>query len=108
MVTVDGNSPFDLSIVSHIKDAQSNHIHFQNIFFDVKTIEDAAGRVYVRRRTGKWLLIEKHYKDDEQEFNYYENRCSECGASPLRDIGGGSVLSSFCPNCGAMLEGEST
>ena len=53
------------------------------------------------RKTGAWIREDKHYKDSEQEFYYYEERCSECGAN--RKIGWGEVI--YCPNCGAKMEG---
>lgn len=52
------------------------------------------------RKTGAWIRTEKHYKDEEQEFNYYEEHCSECGVE--RKIGWRDV--SYCPNCGARME----
>lgn len=56
------------------------------------------------RKTGKWIRETKHYKDSEQEFDYYEERCSECGTK--RKIGWAEVR--HCPMCGARLvqEGE--
>lgn len=56
------------------------------------------------RKTGKWIRETKHYKDSEQEFCYYEERCSECGTK--RKIGWAEVR--YCPMCGARLvqEGE--
>ena len=56
--------------------------------------------VQPERKTGKWIRETKHYKDAEQEFYYYEERCSECGAK--RKIGWGEVI--YCPNCGARME----
>ena len=61
---------------------------------DAPTIEE--------RKTGKWIRETKHYKDSEQEFYYYEERCSECGTK--RKIGWAEVR--YCPNCGAKMEGE--
>lgn len=55
------------------------------------------------RKTGKWIRETKHYKDSEQEFYYYEERCSECGTK--RKIGWAGVR--YCPMCGTMVqEGE--
>ena len=56
------------------------------------------------RSTGKWIQETKHYKDSEQEFYYYEERCSECGTK--RKIGWADVR--YCPMCGARMvkEGE--
>lgn len=56
------------------------------------------------RKKGKWIRETKHYKDSEQEFYYYEERCSECGTK--RKIGWAEAR--YCPMCGARLvqEGE--
>ena len=56
----------------------------------------------IEERKGKWIRETKHYKDSEQEFYYYEERCSECGTK--RKIGWAEVR--YCPNCGAKMEGE--
>ena len=52
-------------------------------------------------RTGKWIETVKHYKDDEQEYDYIEVNCSECGAR--RKIGWRDAR--CCPNCGVKIEG---
>ena len=54
------------------------------------------------RKKGEWIIDEKHYKDDEQDFYYYDIRCSECGA--MRKIGWADA--NYCPNCGAEMRGE--
>ncbi|MBQ1792390.1 MAG: hypothetical protein II008_19600 [Oscillospiraceae bacterium] len=54
------------------------------------------------RKTGEWIREEKHYKDSEQEYYYYEEHCSVCGA--MRKIGWAEA--NYCPNCGARMEGE--
>lgn len=56
----------------------------------------------IEERKGKWIREKKHYKDSEQEFYYYEERCSECGTK--RKIGWAEVR--YCPNCGAKMKGE--
>lgn len=53
----------------------------------------------IEERKGKWIREKKHYKDSEQEFYYYEERCSECGTK--RKIGWAEVR--YCPNCGADM-----
>ena len=52
------------------------------------------------RKTGAWIRDEKHYKDSEQEYYYYEEHCSVCGAR--RKIGWAEA--NYCPNCGAKME----
>lgn len=56
----------------------------------------------IEERKGKWIRETKHYKDSEQEFYYYEERCSKCGTK--RKIGWAEVR--YCPNCGARMKGE--
>lgn len=51
-------------------------------------------------QTGKWIETVKHYKDDEQEYDYIEVNCSECGVR--RKIGWRDAR--CCPNCGVRLE----
>ena len=53
-------------------------------------------------RTGEWLKILKHHKDREQEYDYYEITCSECGGKPEKSW----HLSRYCPNCGARMVSE--
>ncbi len=55
------------------------------------------------RKTGHWMREKKHYKSyfPEQEFYYYEERCSICGVT--RRIGWRYV--NYCPNCGADMRG---
>lgn len=65
----------------------------------LKAIDDAPT---IEERKGKWIRETKHYKDSEQEFYYYEERCSECGTK--RKIGWAEVR--YCPNCGAKMKGE--
>ena len=47
-VIIKDNDSFELSLVLHIKDCQSNHIIFKNIAFRCDTIEDADGTIFVR------------------------------------------------------------
>lgn len=52
------------------------------------------------RKTGKWTKEIKHHKDQYQEFNYCEIRCSVCGGRPEKAW----HLTRFCPNCGCAME----
>lgn len=54
------------------------------------------------RKKGKWIHEIKHHKSEEQEFDYYEIRCSECGV--FKRIGWSDAR--YCPNCGADMRGE--
>ena len=57
----------------------------------------AADVVEVKR--GAWTSKVKHYKDEQQEFDYYKIFCSVCGMPPEKNY----HLTKFCPNCGAAL-----
>lgn len=53
---------------------------------------------------GQWII------DYAEGTNIYHAHCSECGKEPTRNIGGDyyiDKLSDFCPNCGAMMGGDS-
>ena len=54
------------------------------------------------RKKGKWIREIKHYKSEEQEFDYYEIRCSECGV--MKKIGWHGAK--YCPNCGSYNVGD--
>ena len=56
------------------------------------------------RKTGKWIRTDKHYMGTDQEYYYYVEHCSECGAR--KKIGWQEA--NYCPNCGVriMQEGE--
>ena len=91
-------SSLEACIIDGIKDVQANNIKFHNIAFDCRTIEDYEGRVFVRKRTGKWIEIEDFY-------NRISGRCSVCGwESHMYDDD--VVGMNFCPNCGADMRGE--
>lgn len=55
----------------------------------------------VEPKRGRWKKETKHHKDAEQEFYYYDIRCSECGNKPEKSW----HLTNFCPNCGARMKG---
>ena len=84
-VIIKGNNAFDMSLVSNIKNVESQHIKFQNIYFKCKSIEDADGTIFVKRKKGKW-------------GNHGE--CPFC--SYLRQW----EDDRFCGNCGADMRGE--
>lgn len=97
-VIIKGDSAFDMSLVSNIKDVQSPYIKFQNIYFKCKSIEDAGGTIFVKRKRGKWL---------PDNNNYLQERfiCSVCGRSYKVDTCMGKPMWDFCP-CGAEMRGE--
>ena len=58
-----------------------------------------------KQKMGRWIKEKKHHKDDFQEFDYWDARCSECGAR--KRIGWTNIR--HCPMCGAkMAESEDT
>ena len=51
---------------------------------------------------GEWKKEIRHYKGNDQEYDYYVIKCSQCGARPQKAW----ELTNFCPNCGADMRGE--
>lgn len=99
MVKIKGDSPFDKYVVQNIEDCMTENIAFHNITFDCKTIKDASGNVFVRvppmpERTGKWIF--------GHTLGYSWMKCSEC----LVSQDGQTACFSYCPCCGARMEGE--
>jgi len=76
------------------------HPHIDHVLFEIQSLPAADVRMIVR---GEWIKEIKHHKDDEQEFNYEDIRCSHCGVR--RRIGWYGA--NFCPNCGADMRGDS-
>lgn len=98
-VIIKGVNAFDMSIVSNIKNVESQYIKFQNIYFKCKSIEDAGGTIFVKRKRGKWLLVEESIK-------VAAYKCSECGRTVWNDMGYDVVKDyPFC-HCGADMRGE--
>jgi hypothetical protein len=60
--------------------------------------EDVPEADVVKRKVGKWI------KQYDENCWWYE--CSECGDYPLKTAYGHDMLSSWCPWCGAKMEGE--
>lgn len=90
-------SSLEACIIDGIKDIQANNIKFHNIAFDCWTIEDYEGRVFMRKKTGKWIM------------EHYVWFCSECGENPTKGMGyvqGRDELYDFCPKCGSYNGGE--
>ena len=54
----------------------------------------------MKQKMGRWIREKKHHKDDFQEFDYWDVRCSECGAR--KRIGWTNIR--HCPMCGAKME----
>lgn len=54
------------------------------------------------QKTGRWIKMIKHHKNNQQEFDYYEIWCSECGEKPEKSY----HLTPYCPWCGAKMEIE--
>ena len=92
-VIIKGDSAFDMSIASNIKDVESPYIKFQNIYFKCKSIEDAGGTIFVKRKKGKWIR-------DAVWFTRYH--CSQCGEK-TEDTIMGEPRYKWCPMCGADM-----
>ena len=63
-------------------------------------ISDTLPSVTPKQKMGRWIREKKHHKDDFQEFDYWDVRCSECGAR--KRIGWTNIR--HCPMCGARME----
>ena len=104
-VIIKGDSAFDISIVSKIKDVKSQYIKFQNIYFKCKSIEDAGGTIFVKRKKGKW----NKYYHGINEIPSFTYSCNQCGYSAPYGLYGGKYSQkewNFCPSCGADMRGE--
>ena len=71
---------------------------------DIQAYIDAAPPVTPKQKMGRWIREKKHHKDDFQEFDYWDVRCSECGAR--KRIGWTNVR--HCPMCGAKMSENPT
>lgn len=90
-------SSLEACIIDGIKDIQANNIKFHNIAFDCWTIEDYEGRVFFRKRTGKWIVFSP---PDDLHCGVVE--CPFCGEELIAEPN----EYNFCPNCGADMRGE--
>lgn len=99
-VIIKGNNAFDMSIVSNIRDVESQHIKFQNIYFKCKSIEDAGGTIFVKRKRGKW--IKKMRVTETEKYTSYDPDwyCACCGAKYDPHI---ARMVNFCYVCGADM-----
>lgn len=94
-------SKTESQILSEIEDVQSRNIIFQNIIFDVDTMKDAKGNIFVRKKTGRWIPQDcNKTSGNRTTCVYYYPVCSECGHTGDFDM-------NYCPNCGADMRGES-
>ena len=71
---------------------------------DIQAYIDAAPPVTPKQKMGHWVKEKKHHKDDFQEFDYWDVRCSECGAR--KRIGWTNIR--HCPMCGAKMSENPT
>ena len=68
---------------------RNEHDHFLRMIYDAPTV-DAVEVVH-----GRWVLCQ------DDGYEWYE--CSLCRTQPLNDYNEKSVLSDYCPNCGAKM-----
>ena len=89
-------SSLEATMVSDMKNVQTNDVSFGNFTFDCNTITDASGNVFVRRKKGKWerVSMDKYIRHAEAWY-----RCDQCGAEYIG-------MFNFCGNCGADMRGE--
>lgn len=53
------------------------------------------------RPKGKWIEVFIETPEDNYNYGYKSQKCSECGEQPMR------FNENFCPNCGADMRGDS-
>ena len=70
------------------------------MLYEIQDVIEDLPSVTPKQKMGRWIRKNKHNKDDFQEFDYWDVRCSECGAR--KRIGWTNVR--HCPNCGAKME----
>ena len=70
----------------------------------IKKAVESLPSVTPKQKMGRWIREKKHHKDDFQEFDYWDVRCSECGAR--KRIGWTNVR--HCPMCGAKMSENPT
>ena len=84
----------------HIKIMSGNNwIRLEEAIAKLTELPSADVRENVR---GEWKKEIRHYKGNDQEYDYYVIKCSQCGARPQKAW----ELTNFCPNCGARMEVE--
>jgi len=108
-------SSLEACTIDGIKDIQANNIKFHNIAFDCWTIEDCEGRVFMRKKTGKWILkkelVPLPWDSGPLNWDNYDEKthsewkeyyhCSNCDWKSGEFKGG-----NFCSNCGSYNGGE--
>lgn len=72
-----------------------DYIAFKVLDMAVKELSNSE----IPNKCGHWVKEKKHHKDDFQEFDYWDVRCSECGAR--KRIGWTNIR--HCPMCGAKM-----
>lgn len=55
-------------------------------------------------RHGKWVKDKSKKRDDGEIYDYCCSRC--CGLAGKNDYNNYSILSAYCPHCGAKMDGE--
>ena len=77
------------------------------------TVLDAQPTIEPERKVGKWIPVDSYSAcgGDEATWMVHGNPiafyyCSECKEQAYADENGESILSKFCPNCGAEMKEE--
>jgi len=55
-------------------------------------------------RHGKWVKDKSKMRGDGEIYDYCCSRC--CGLAGKNDYNNYSILSAYCPHCGAKMDGE--
>lgn len=72
--------------------------------YEIQDVLEDLPPVTPKQKMGRWIKEKKHHKDDFQEFDYWDVRCSECGAR--KRIGWTNIR--HCPMCGAKMSENPT
>ena len=94
-------STLESTMVSSLRDVETNNIKFDNFTFRCDTITDASENTFIKRKKGKW---KQHYVG--QERTPWGSDCSVCGEWLVIDRLVMNEKYHFCPNCGARMDGE--
>ena len=91
------NNPVTMSVCLSVDEAKGRREERDIAIESIKRIP-AADVVEVKR--GKWIHVQWHKDETEQEGGYWISRCSNC-TMPYH------TETTYCPNCGAkMMEAE--
>ena len=93
----------ELGVLYH---QNNGKVNWNDALMEIKT----APTIEPERKTGKWIPVDSYSAcgGDEATWMAHGNPiafyyCSECKEQTYADENGDSILSKFCPNCGAKM-----